>query len=175
MKEVLFNTDYDGMHTRNGFYIFKFFGVLLWLEANCFPMHIRRMWWLLWVQEPVFAENGGCGSNHAYMQLYLKAKQCHGGRFTRLGFTTSLLTGKPVLVHPSTAWNVWECRGVWREGSQFRGRVRWVDTVLQLFDQEGVRMGWNRYGALDMSTFLKTHPTHLLMQDMPETLPMNDE
>lgn len=128
----IFRSQYEDFHTHKGFNVFRFLLILVFFEANEVAVYLRRRFWLLILTEPIFAPSGGCGSSHDYAQLYLRALSVDVKRMRRYGSFYSFRTlnfDNSVVIQ--RAFNVWECRGIWREGAN--GIRRLVDTkILQV-------------------------------------------
>jgi len=171
MAKLLFHAEWDHYYNQDvaGLRVGFFIGVLLFFSTNDAPITLRRHFWTLLLERPVFDANRCAGAGHPYCSLWRAIMQLPTQALVELGCFYHMGSGD--MLHEVNskieAYNIWGCRGFYDEG--VGGNRRLVGTELYLSDEDHNPRDWDTYGMLSPETVSEGPDAY------PENNPVDEE
>lgn len=126
-----------------------FASVLYFFASNSAPFFLRRQFWSVYLDRPVFDSDGLVGNGHPYVAFCLGISSVNTETIFKLGGFYNVSTKNPFHegnVTKFEAFNVWAVRGIYREG--LGGTKRVVDTRIRIVDVHFLAIDWIATGIL---------------------------
>jgi len=129
--QILMHSDFDAFNEMMGVKTLRlevFAIVLYFFDSNDAPISLRRSFWNLLLEPPVF--EGIVGDNHPYIKLFLAVSKLPVREMAVVGAFYNIRTKERIHDTGSkfSSFNIWNCPGVYNEGRG--GGVRRVSTAL---------------------------------------------
>lgn len=156
ISQMLLYSDYDCFWSSCvGLRLGVFATVLFFMAANRAPLQLRRQFWELLLERPIFDQRGAVGDEHPYIALFLAISRLDAYAMAQCGAFYHVESGK--MFHRCGSkfdiYNIWGCRGIYDEG--LGGTMRRVSMELRGLDVENNPLDWDAYCLLSREMVLR--------------------